>query len=79
MNLDIISPEKKIYSGQVKLVQVPGKKGTFEILNNHAPIISTLSAGKVKIVDTNEEKAFFDIPGGLVEVVNNNITILTIG
>ncbi|HOK52296.1 MAG: ATP synthase F1 subunit epsilon [Bacteroidales bacterium] len=79
MTLEIISPGKKIFSGKVKLVQVPGKKGAFEILNNHAPIISTLSAGKVKIVTPDDEKNFFDITGGVVEVANNNIIILVNG
>ncbi|MGC8802865.1 MAG: ATP synthase F1 subunit epsilon [Bacteroidales bacterium] len=76
MTLEIISPSKKIFSGKVKLVQVPGKKGAFEILNNHAPIISTLSAGKVKIVTHDDEKKIIEIPGGVVEVANNNIIIL---
>ncbi len=79
MTLEIISPGKKIFSGKVKLVQVPGKKGAFEILNNHAPIISTLSAGKVKVVTPDDEKNFFDITGGVVEVANNNIIILVNG
>jgi len=76
MTLEIISPGKKIFSGKVKLVQVPGKKGAFEILQNHAPIISPLAAGKVKIVTTDDEKSFVDITGGVVEVANNNIIIL---
>jgi F-type H+-transporting ATPase subunit epsilon len=76
MNLEIISPNKKIFTGTVKLVEVPGKMGAFEILNNHAPIISTLSAGKVKIVTPDEEKKYIEIGGGVVEVVNNTITIL---
>ncbi|MCX7986092.1 MAG: ATP synthase F1 subunit epsilon [Bacteroidales bacterium] len=76
MHLEIISPGKKIFSGKVKSVLVPGKKGAFEILNNHAPIISTLSSGKVKVVSHDDEKTFIDIAGGVVEVVNNNITIL---
>lgn len=76
MTLEVISPSKKIFSGKVKLVQVPGKKGAFEILNNHAPIISTLSSGKVKIVTPDDEKSYIEIPGGVVEVANNNIIIL---
>ncbi len=76
MNLDIISPNKKLYSGKVKLVQVPGQKGAFEILNNHAPIISTLVKGYVKIINLNDEKTTIDINGGVIEVANNNIIIL---
>ena len=51
MLLEIIAPDKKLYSGEVDLVQVPGSKGSFEILRNHAPIISTLEEGHIKIVD----------------------------
>ena len=47
MFLEIITPDKNIFEGEVKLVQVPGSKGTFEILKNHAPIISTLEKGKI--------------------------------
>ena len=51
MLLEIIAPDQKLYSGEVDLVQVPGSKGSFEILRNHAPIISTLEQGQIKIVD----------------------------
>jgi F-type H+-transporting ATPase subunit epsilon len=76
MHLEIITPEKKLFSGEVKLVQVPGSRGSFEILHNHAPIISTLDAGKIKIVSTEEEIKFFDIGGGVIESKQNNIVIL---
>lgn len=76
MELEIISPNKKIYSGKVKLVEVPGEKGPFEILRNHAPIISTLVNGKIKIVNHEGEKSYFEIKTGVVELVNNKITLL---
>jgi F-type H+-transporting ATPase subunit epsilon len=76
MQLDIITPEKKIYTGEVKLVQVPGSKGSFEILNNHAPIISTLENGEIKIIDLQDRKIYFDISGGVIEVNQNKIIIL---
>jgi F-type H+-transporting ATPase subunit epsilon len=76
MQLDIITPEKKIYTGEVKLVQVPGSKGSFEILNNHAPIISTLENGEIKIIDLQDRKIYFDIKGGVIEVNQNKIIIL---
>ncbi len=59
MQLEIITPEKKIYTGDIKLVQVPGSKGSFEILNNHAPIISTLEKGEIKIIDYAGQKNLF--------------------
>jgi F-type H+-transporting ATPase subunit epsilon len=76
MQLDILTPEDKIYSGEVKLVQLPGTSGSFEIMNNHAPLISSLKSGKIKVVNTNNQSQFIDIKGGLVEVLNNKIIVL---
>lgn len=76
MLLEIITPDNKVYEGKVKLVQVPGSKGSFQILNNHAPIISTLDAGKVKVIDENDRTSFHTISGGIVEVKHNHIIIL---
>ena len=58
MHLEIITPEKKLFTGEVKLVQVPGSSGSFEILNNHAPIISSLDEGKIKIISPEGETKF---------------------
>ena len=76
MQLEIITPDKKVFEGEVNLVQVPGSKGSFEILNSHAPIISTLDEGTVKIRDEKNEETFFEIGGGVVEVKNNKIIVL---
>lgn len=76
MLLEIITPDKSVFSGQVKLVQLPGTKGTFEILNHHAPIISTLEKGKIKVVDANDKELSFEINGGVVENKGNKIVIL---
>jgi F-type H+-transporting ATPase subunit epsilon len=76
MYLEIITPDKKIFSGEVSLVQVPGTDGSFEILNNHAPIISTLANGKIKIVDAEKKTQFFEIKSGVVEVLKNKIIVL---
>lgn len=76
MHLEIITPERKLYDGEIKLVQVPGTKGSFEILNNHAPIISTLESGKIKIQKPGGETEFFEIEGGVIEANSNNIIIL---
>lgn len=74
--LEIITPEKKVFEGEVKLVQVPGTKGSFEILKNHAPIISTLDKGTVKVIDNQDNEDYFDIPGGIIEVKKNKVVIL---
>lgn len=75
MHLDIITPDKKIYSGEVSSVSVPGTGGRFQILNNHAPIISSLLGGKIKVVDSEGTKEF-DVKGGVVENLKNKVIIL---
>ena len=76
MLLEIITPDKSIYSGEVKLVQLPGTVGSFEILKNHAPIISTLEKGKIKVVEENGQILFFEVDGGIVENKDNKIIVL---
>jgi F-type H+-transporting ATPase subunit epsilon len=76
MQLEIITPDSVLYSGEVSAVKVPGKKGSFEVLNNHAPIISSLDAGKVRVKDA-QGTHFFDITGGIIEVLQNKIIVLT--
>ena len=75
MQLEIITPEKKLYSGEVDLINVPGSDGSFGILNHHAALVSTLKAGEIKIVENGNEK-LFAIKGGVVEVNNNNVIVL---
>ena len=77
MFLEIISPQSVIYKGEVDLVQLPGKMGSFEILTNHAPLIALLEEGKMKIIDPNRNQLYIDIPGGVVRVEDNKITVLT--
>lgn len=76
MYLEIITPDKTVFEGEVKLVQLPGSKGTFELLKSHAPIISTLEKGKVKVVTETGEEKFFEIDGGVVENKSNKIIVL---
>ena len=75
MLLEIITPDKKVYSGEATSVSVPGASGRFEMLKNHAPIISTLLNGKVKVKDKEGVKEF-DVKGGVVENLKNKIIIL---
>ena len=76
MLLEIIAPDKNLYSGEVDLVQVPGSKGSFQILRNHAPIISTLEQGQIRIVDQKGATTLFDVDGGVIEAKNNKIIVL---
>lgn len=83
MNLEILTPERKIYSGEVYGVQMPGISGSFEVLEKHAPIISALKAGRLKVLKDKPGSAqhfvHFDIQGGFVEVINNKVTVLVEG
>lgn len=77
MQVEIITPDKEIYKGEAILVQLPGIDGSFEILNNHAPLISALKEGKIKLKKTKESKdEFYEINGGVIEVLNNKVLIL---
>ncbi len=78
MHLEIITPDRKIYSGEVTSVSVPGTLGRFEMLKDHAPIISTLLNGKVRVKDREGVKTF-DVKGGVVENLKNKIVILAEG
>jgi len=80
MNLEILTPEKKLFSGDVYGVQLPGVTGLFEVLDRHAPIVSALKTGRVKVLkDKNNHLAYFTIQSGFVEVVNNKVTVLVEG
>lgn len=76
MNLEIITPVEKLYQGEVNIVRLPGTKGPFTILRNHAPIISTLEKGTVKIVDKHNKTSYIEVLGGIVEVNRNKIIVL---
>lgn len=75
MNVIISTPEGTVYEGETSGVQLPGTSGSFEILNNHAPIVSSLRKGKVKI-KTSGEPQYYHIEHGYVECLDNNVTIL---
>lgn len=79
MNLVILSPEKEIFSGTVKSVTVPGSEGQLQILDRHAPIVSSLGKGAVKVVTAQGEKFNFTVSGGFVEVLNNEAALLVSG
>jgi len=76
MTVDITSPSKTLFSGNASLLKLPGVDGLFEILENHASIVAALTKGKVKII-SEEEIIFLEINGGVVEVLKNNVHVLT--
>ncbi|HSC53451.1 MAG TPA: ATP synthase F1 subunit epsilon [Phnomibacter sp.] len=79
MNLEILTPEKKLFSDEVYGVQLPGVGGLFEILEKHAPLVSALGKGKVKVLQDKNNTISFEITGGFVEIINNKATVLVEG
>ncbi|WP_306641815.1 ATP synthase F1 subunit epsilon [Sanyastnella coralliicola] len=75
MKVEILSPEKNIFEGEASYVGLPGTDGSLGILNNHAPLITTLAKGQVRIKTDSGEQTF-EVNGGTVEVLNNKVTIL---
>jgi F-type H+-transporting ATPase subunit epsilon len=76
MQLDIITADKTLFSGQVEMVTLPGSDGSFQVLNNHAALISSLIKGQVEINSAENGNQSFDIIGGIVEVLNNKVVVL---
>ena len=76
MLLEIITPEKNVFEGEVSSVTLPGVSGEFAILNNHAPIVASLQSGKIRIVDSSNKKEEFAINSGVVEMKSNKIIVL---
>jgi F-type H+-transporting ATPase subunit epsilon len=76
MHLEILTPKKALYSEEILVVKLPGAKGSFEILKNHAPIISSLEKGIIVVKDTNSKTFQFEISGGVAECKDNKIIVL---
>ena len=78
MQLDILTPEKKLYSGVVYGIQLPGISGSFEVLDKHAPLVSALGKGNIKVLldKSGNNTNRFEVSGGFVEVLNNKVTVL---
>ena len=79
MNLEILTPDKKIFEGTATSITLPGTSGSFQILTDHAPIISTLQDGEVVVKSGKAEEEIFFILGGVVEALNNKIVVLAEG
>jgi F-type H+-transporting ATPase subunit epsilon len=76
MRIEIVTPDKKIFEGEIKSVRVPGKKGSFQVLKDHAPIVSTLDGGPVIMVNPDGKETVYEIDGGVIEVKANKIILL---
>lgn len=76
MYLEIVTPDQKVFEGEVESATFPGTKGSFQVLANHAPLISTLANGKITYVRKTEGSKQLNVEGGVVEVLNNKVTVL---
>lgn len=76
MDVEIITPDAKLFQGEVNSIKLPGSNGGFEILNNHAPILSTLTSGVISIDVKTGGKQSFQIQGGVIEMQKNKIIVL---
>jgi F-type H+-transporting ATPase subunit epsilon len=79
MLLTILTPEKEIFNGTVSSIKVPGITGQFEILDNHAAIVSALGSGKVRLVTDSKTTVQYEISKGFIEVLNNKVALLVQG
>jgi F-type H+-transporting ATPase subunit epsilon len=79
MQISVLTPDKEIFEGKITSVKVPGVSGIFEVLNNHAPIVSALGEGEVRLIKENGEKMTFGIEKGFIEVLKNKVALLVQG
>ncbi len=76
MYLEIITPDKILFTGEIKIARLPGILGSFEVMKNHVPILSILSRGKIRVRQVNDVISYFLIQGGIVECSNNKVKVL---
>jgi F-type H+-transporting ATPase subunit epsilon len=81
MQLEILTPEKKLYSGDIYGIQLPGISGSFEVLEKHAPLVSALGKGNIKVLldKSGNNTTRFSISGGFIEVLDNKVSVLVEG
>ncbi len=76
MNIQIITPDKTIFSGEIKLAQFPGIDGSFEVMRKHAPMIAALKKGRIKLRTPDDKDHFFEISAGVLEVLKDKLLVL---
>lgn len=79
LKLIVLTPEEEYFQGNVKSVKVPGVNGQFEVLANHAALLSALNKGKVRIIREDGQKESFEIESGFIEVLRNEVALLVRG
>ena len=79
MQITVLTPDKEVFEGVITSVKVPGIGGQFEILKDHAPLVSALGSGEVRLIKQGGERMTFSIEKGFVEVLRNNVSLLVQG
>lgn len=79
MQITVLTPDKEVFEGVITSVKVPGIGGQFEILKGHAPLVSALGSGEVRLIKQGGERMTFSIEKGFVEVLRNNVSLLVQG
>lgn len=79
MKITVLTPDTSVFEGEIKSVKVPGVSGEFEVLNNHAPLVSALGSGSVRLLETGGDSKSFKIESGFIEILNNEISLLVQG
>ncbi len=79
MQITVLTPDKEVFEGTISSVKVPGIGGQFEILSNHAPLVSALGSGQVRLIKKGGERMTFSIEKGFIEVLRNNVSLLVQG
>jgi F-type H+-transporting ATPase subunit epsilon len=79
MNITVLTPDREIFKGEINSVKVPGTGGMFQVLKNHAAIVSSLSKGDVTIAKADGGKMKLSIEKGFIEVLNNEVSLLVQG
>lgn len=76
LNLNIVTPARSVFKGEIISITVPGTKGRFQVLKNHAPIVSTFDIGMIKVNLADNSINYYATGGGTIEVLNNEVTVL---
>jgi len=79
MQITVLTPDKEVFEGAITSVKVPGLGGQFEILGNHAPLVSALGTGEVRLLIKGGKKMTFSIEKGFIEVLRDNVSLLVQG
>ena len=76
LRIEIVAPDRRVFKGEARGVQAPGTLGSFEVLCGHAPMVSAIDIGAVRVTTSGGDRVFFATSGGFLEIVNDGVTVL---